>query len=61
MFKLQTKNLVEHFLEACSREERDDWAVAITAAVEKLRTGDGRKTASQEESTGSESHNINLR
>lgn len=59
VFKLQTKNLVEHFLEACSREERDDWAADITAAVEKLQTGG--KVESQEEPAGSELHNFNLR
>ncbi|CAJ1074772.1 pleckstrin-2 [Xyrichtys novacula] len=58
VFKLQTKNKVDHFLEACSREERDDWAADITAAVDNLRTG-GQVT-DKEDQDGPQSHSINL-
>lgn len=61
MFKLHTKNGADHFMEACSREERDDWAADITAAVDKLRTTEDRKVTNQEDAAGSELHNINLR
>ncbi|XP_030247990.1 pleckstrin-2 [Sparus aurata] len=60
VFKLDTKNGADHFLEACSREERDDWAADITAAVDKLRTTEDRKVTNQEDAAGSELHNINL-
>ncbi|XP_010877725.1 pleckstrin-2 isoform X2 [Esox lucius] len=40
VFKLRTKCSAEHFLEACSREERDQWVADIRAAVEKLRPAD---------------------
>ncbi|KAM3595270.1 uncharacterized protein V6R79_020851 [Siganus canaliculatus] len=60
VFKLQTKNRVEHFLEACSREERDNWAADITSAVEKLGPDEGSQTSSQEEPAESQLHNINL-
>ncbi|XP_029349266.1 pleckstrin-2 isoform X1 [Echeneis naucrates] len=60
VFKLQTVNGVDHFLEACSREERDEWAADISAAVDQLRLADGGKTASQEEPSGSQLHNIEL-
>uniref|UniRef100_A0A3B5LCK4 Pleckstrin 2 n=1 Tax=Xiphophorus couchianus TaxID=32473 RepID=A0A3B5LCK4_9TELE len=36
-FKLQTKHGVDHFLEACSREERDEWAVNPTDTVAPMR------------------------
>lgn len=57
MLKLQTKNGVDHYLEACSREERDRWAGDITAVVDKLR---GSQVADQEEPDPSQLHNINL-
>ncbi|XP_034015209.1 pleckstrin-2 [Thalassophryne amazonica] len=60
VFRIQTKNSVQHFLEACSREERDEWAADITAAVEKLQIADGVKSSSQEDPAGSQLHNINL-
>ncbi|XP_029901134.1 pleckstrin-2 isoform X2 [Myripristis murdjan] len=63
VFKLQTKSSVVHFLEACSREERDAWAADITAAVEKLKTPADGETAGQQDPSGSEPgrlHNINL-
>lgn len=61
MFKLQTKNGADHFLEACSREERDNWAGDITAVAEKLRTAGGGEVTNGEEPAGSQLHNINLR
>uniref|UniRef100_A0A3B4A9Y4 Uncharacterized protein n=1 Tax=Periophthalmus magnuspinnatus TaxID=409849 RepID=A0A3B4A9Y4_9GOBI len=38
VLKIVTKTGVEHFLEACSREERDVWAADIMAAVERLNS-----------------------
>ncbi|KAM6968886.1 pleckstrin-2 [Tautogolabrus adspersus] len=60
VFKLQTKNKVDHFLEACSREERDDWAGDITAAVDKLQMAEGGKVTDHEDPGGSNLHDINL-
>ncbi|KAM3871195.1 pleckstrin-2 [Diretmus argenteus] len=60
VFKLQTKGSVEHFLEACSREKRDEWAAAISAAAEKLRMVDSGEQSSQQDPSGSQLHNINL-
>lgn len=57
VLKVQTKQGVEHHLEACSREERDRWAGDITAVVDKLR---GSQVAAEEEPDGSRLHNINL-
>uniref|UniRef100_A0A8C8F9I7 Pleckstrin 2 n=2 Tax=Oncorhynchus tshawytscha TaxID=74940 RepID=A0A8C8F9I7_ONCTS len=62
VFKLQTKSSAEYFLEACSREERDQWAVDIGAAVEKLRPADS-PTPSQSKTTGHQSlqlHSVSL-
>ncbi|XP_014850331.1 PREDICTED: pleckstrin-2 isoform X1 [Poecilia mexicana] len=59
-FKLQTKHGVDHFLEACSREERDEWAADITAALNKLQATDGGKPMSQKDSAQSRLQNINL-
>ncbi|KAL0969452.1 hypothetical protein UPYG_G00227560 [Umbra pygmaea] len=47
VFKLRTK-CSEHFLEACSREDRDQWVEGIRAAVKKLRPADSL-TPSQHE------------
>nr|XP_046269678.1 pleckstrin-2 [Scatophagus argus] len=60
VFKLRTKNGVDHFLEACCREDRDDWAADINAAVDKLRTAGGRKATNEEDPAESRLHNINL-
>ncbi|XP_037342272.2 pleckstrin-2 [Pungitius pungitius] len=60
VFKLQTKDGVDHFLEACSREERDDWADDITAAVVKLRPSEDGEVAKQPHAAGSQLHDINL-
>ncbi|KAM8915594.1 pleckstrin-2 [Spinachia spinachia] len=60
VFHLQTKNGVDHFLEACSREERDDWADDITAAVGKLRLPEDGEVPEQQDPAGSQLHDINL-
>ncbi|XP_035024257.2 pleckstrin-2 [Hippoglossus stenolepis] len=60
VFKLQTANGVGHFLEACSREERDEWAADITAAGHKLHTSDGGKVTNQQEPASPRLHNIDL-
>ncbi|XP_077092757.1 pleckstrin-2 [Siphateles boraxobius] len=62
VLKLQTNTSDEHFLEACMREERDEWAVAIGAAVQKLNPRDAQ-TPSPSQIKGSTSlqlHNVNL-
>ncbi|XP_077586747.1 pleckstrin-2 isoform X1 [Stigmatopora nigra] len=41
VFRLQTKTCVDHFLEACSREERDQWAGDIASAADKLEDLEG--------------------
>ncbi|XP_056152385.1 pleckstrin-2 [Lampris incognitus] len=64
VFKLQTKSSVEHYLEACSREERDEWAADIAAAAERLQAADGGEAAAgRPDATGSPSlmlHNVRL-
>ncbi|KAG5857868.1 hypothetical protein ANANG_G00023960 [Anguilla anguilla] len=47
VIKLQTQHAVEHFLEACSREERDEWAADIAAAVQRLK-GENSQSAPPE-------------
>ncbi|XP_047467344.1 pleckstrin-2 [Mugil cephalus] len=58
VFKLQTKHGVEHFLEACSREERDDWAGDITAAIHKLEANHDETATEQQEPAGTQFHNL---
>ncbi|KAM8833016.1 pleckstrin-2 [Synchiropus picturatus] len=58
VFKVKTKGCVEHFLEACSREERDDWAADITAAVDRLRSARHADTAINHHEA--KLHNIDL-
>ncbi|MEQ2308801.1 hypothetical protein AMECASPLE_031982 [Ameca splendens] len=60
VFKLQTKHGVDHFLEACSREERDEWAADIRATVNKLQATDNGKLMNQKDPAESRLHNINL-
>ncbi|XP_013889547.1 pleckstrin-2 [Austrofundulus limnaeus] len=60
VFKVQTKAGVDHYLEACSREDRDDWAAGITAAVNQLQAADGGQPTGQRGPAGSELQNINL-
>ncbi|XP_064173159.1 pleckstrin-2 [Anguilla rostrata] len=47
VIKLQTQHGVEHFLEACSREERDEWAADIAGAVQRLK-GENSQSAPPE-------------
>lgn len=61
MFKLQTTNGVDHFLEACSREERDEWAADIAAAIDMLQMDKSEKVTNQQSGTGARSQNIDLR
>ncbi|KAJ8289106.1 hypothetical protein COCON_G00017650 [Conger conger] len=56
--KLQTPRSAEHFLEACSREERDGWAADITAAVHRLQAGPGQ--AAPPEPKQLQLHNVSL-
>ncbi|KAK1791261.1 hypothetical protein P4O66_013283, partial [Electrophorus voltai] len=61
VFRLKTNTSEEYFLEACSREERDDWAAEIGAALQKLPSGS--KTLPVPSCKGSKSlqlHDINL-
>ncbi|CAL8289235.1 pleckstrin-2 isoform X1 [Gadus morhua] len=61
VFKLKTQSSVDHFLEACSREERDEWAAAIIGAVEDLRQADGGAVGPQDPtSTQQHLQDINL-
>ncbi|XP_035467135.1 pleckstrin-2 [Scophthalmus maximus] len=60
VFKLRTASGADHFLEACSREERDQWAADITAARDKLRTADGGKVKNRQKAAGSHLHNVDL-
>lgn len=62
VFKLQTQSCGEHFLEACSREVRDEWVADITAAAAKLRE-DAAQGDSPSQPAASKSlllHNSNL-
>ncbi|XP_076841868.1 pleckstrin-2 isoform X2 [Brachyhypopomus gauderio] len=61
VLRLKTNTSEDHFLEACSREERDEWAAVIGAAVQKLPSG--TKTVPAPSSRSSKSlqlHNVNL-
>ncbi|CAI5695622.1 unnamed protein product [Oreochromis niloticus] len=60
VMKLQTKHGVDHYLEACSREERDEWAADITAAVNNLQTTNGKSKTDQPDPAESQLNNINL-
>ncbi|CAG02024.1 unnamed protein product, partial [Tetraodon nigroviridis] len=60
VIKLHTKSGADHFLEACSREERDNWAEDITSAVTKLGVAGGDKGTDQDDPAGSQLNNINL-
>ncbi|XP_016389006.1 pleckstrin-2-like [Sinocyclocheilus rhinocerous] len=62
VLKLQTSTSEERFLEACTREERDEWAAAIGAAVQNLSSHHAQ-TPSPSQMKGSTSlqlHNVNL-
>ncbi|XP_051946628.1 pleckstrin-2-like [Xyrauchen texanus] len=62
VLKLQTTTSEEHFLEACMREERDEWAKAIGAAVQKLNTNDAQTPSLPQDTilTSLQLHNVNL-
>ncbi|XP_062379273.1 pleckstrin-2 [Sardina pilchardus] len=67
VLRLQTHTSDQYFLEACSREKRDDWAACIRAVVEKLRCANGESSGPespvQPQRKGSSSlklHNVNL-
>ncbi|KAG7510819.1 pleckstrin-2 [Solea senegalensis] len=60
VLKLRTTNRVDHFLEACSREERDEWAADITAAVDRLRAAGGGNMKSEQKPAVSQLHDIDL-
>ncbi|XP_061599688.1 pleckstrin-2 [Cololabis saira] len=60
VFRLHTKHGVDHFLEACSREERDEWAGDITAAVQKLAVADGADAKDPKDADESQLHDVNL-
>eukprot|EP00066_Takifugu_rubripes_P026175 XP_011615441.1 PREDICTED: pleckstrin-2 [Takifugu rubripes] len=60
VIKLHTKSGTHHFLEACSREERDNWADDIISVVKKLGAAGGDGGAEQEDPTGAQLHNVNL-
>ncbi|KAK2896883.1 hypothetical protein Q8A67_011371 [Cirrhinus molitorella] len=62
VIKLQTSTSEEHFLESCTREERDEWAAVIGEVVQKLKPHDAQ-TPSPSQIKGSTSlqlHNVNL-
>lgn len=61
VIKLHTKSGADHFLEACSREERDHWAEDIASAVNKLGVAGGDPGTDQDDLAGSQLHNVNLR
>ncbi|XP_056914408.1 pleckstrin-2 [Takifugu flavidus] len=60
VIKLHTKSGTHHFLEACSREERDNWADDIISVIKKLGAAGGDGGAEQEDPTGAQLHNVNL-
>uniref|UniRef100_A0AAY4DTA6 Pleckstrin 2 n=1 Tax=Denticeps clupeoides TaxID=299321 RepID=A0AAY4DTA6_9TELE len=62
VMKLETNSSEEHFLEACSREERDEWAAFIMAAVDKLHTGNVQSSTKpkRKESSSQKLQDINL-
>ncbi|XP_005746586.1 pleckstrin-2 [Pundamilia nyererei] len=60
VMKLQTKHGVDHYLEACSREERDEWAADINAAVNNLQTTNGKSKTDKPDPAESQLNNISL-
>lgn len=58
--KIVTKAGVEHFLEACSREERDAWAADILAAAESLHSEDSGIVDNSPDPVDTGLNNINL-
>ncbi|KPP79558.1 pleckstrin-2-like, partial [Scleropages formosus] len=61
VLKLQTQNSAEYFLEACSREERDEWAAAIAAAAKALGPADALNSTVRSSAPKSlQLHNVSL-
>ncbi|KAG7334501.1 hypothetical protein KOW79_002908 [Hemibagrus wyckioides] len=62
VLRLKTNTSEEFFLEACSREERDEWAVEIGSAVRRLGPGDAQTPppAVRKSSQSLQLHNVNL-
>ncbi|XP_048831483.1 pleckstrin-2 [Brienomyrus brachyistius] len=61
VLRLQTQNSAEYFLEACSREDRDEWAASIISAVQKLRPPDGQSQSAVSKGPKTlQLHNISL-
>ncbi|XP_053358642.1 pleckstrin-2 [Clarias gariepinus] len=62
VLRLKTKTSEEYFLEACSREERDEWAAEIDVAVRRLGSGDTKtpSPAVRKPSQSLQLHKINL-
>ncbi|KAI1895235.1 hypothetical protein AGOR_G00104220 [Albula goreensis] len=61
VLKLKTQRSAEYFLEACSREQRDEWAADITAAVQRLKADDGQDVSPTDDGPKSlQLHNVSL-
>ncbi|MCJ8731031.1 hypothetical protein PDJAM_G00191440 [Pangasius djambal] len=62
VLRLKTNTSEEYFLEACSREERDEWAADIGAAVRRLGPGDAKapSPAVRQASRSLQLHSVNL-
>nr|XP_020478505.1 pleckstrin-2 [Monopterus albus] len=60
VFKLQSANGVDHYLEACTREERDDWAADISAAADNLQTAGDENMTNKQGEAGPCLQNIDL-
>ncbi|XP_062850971.1 pleckstrin-2 [Trichomycterus rosablanca] len=62
VLRLKTKSMEEYFLEASSREERDEWAAEISAAAQKLQPGDAKSLplSVRKPSQSLQPHSINL-
>ncbi|KAJ8341069.1 hypothetical protein SKAU_G00333600 [Synaphobranchus kaupii] len=58
VLKLKTQRSAEHFLEACSREERDEWAADIAAAVQRLQPANSQTAPSEPKQL--QLHNVSL-
>ncbi|KAF5892734.1 pleckstrin-2, partial [Clarias magur] len=62
VLRLKTKSSEEYFLEACSREERDEWAAEIDVAARRLGSGDTNTPSpvARKPSQSLQLHRINL-
>lgn len=63
VLRLKTNTSEEFFLEACSREERDEWAAEIGSAVRRLGPRDAQtpSPAVRKSSQSLQLHDVNLR